>query len=140
PPWIKRGILKDDDARRIGCFDLSSLRQQGADGGSVEPGDQPEQGRFSAPTRPQESDELAAVDLQADAVQHRQRLPLQVEAMTHFAERQRGSADRVVACDGRYHRTRPFCQDSRRSRRRNSSVISPEHKNAMSSSAAYILA
>ena len=26
PPWIKRGVLKNDDARRIGCFDLPSLR------------------------------------------------------------------------------------------------------------------
>src|SRR5439155_21975014 len=85
-------------------------------------------------------DELAAANLQADAIQYRQRLAFQVEAVTYVAERERRSANRIAACGRRYHRTRPFCQDNRWSRKRNSSVISPEHKNAMISSAAYILA
>jgi hypothetical protein len=28
PPWIKRRVLKNDDARRIGCFDLCALCEQ----------------------------------------------------------------------------------------------------------------
>src|SRR5205823_2471272 len=121
--------------------------EQRAGARRVEPRDQPQQGRLSAPARPQEGDELATADAQADAVQYRQRLPLQVEAMAHFMERQRCSADRIVVYRIRpfrrggsdYHRTKPFCQDSSRSRRRNSSVISPEHKRAMINSAAYML-
>ena len=63
-------------------------------------------------------------------------------------KREAGPADRVVTYrtrpfrwgGGDYHRTKPFCQDSSRSRTRNSSVISPEHKRAMINSAAYMLA
>ena len=40
--------------------------------------------------------------------------------------------------DGCYHRRSPFCQDSSRSRKRNSSVIRPLHINAITSSAAYM--
>ena len=148
PPWIKRGVLKNDDARRIGSFDRFALREQRAGARKVEPRDQPQQGRLAAPARPQEGDELAAPNLQADPVEYRKRLPLQVETMAHLSDRERCSADRIVVyrmrpfrrvdCD--YHRTKPFCQDSSRSRKRNSAVINPEHKNAMISSAAYILA
>ena len=40
----------------------------------------------------------------------------------------------------RYHLTTPFCQISRRSRVRNSSVIAPEHSSDITISAAYMLA
>ena len=148
PPRIKRGVLKDDDARGIGPFDRLALYKQTASAWRVEPRDQPQQSRLAAPARPEQGDELAAADAQADPVQYRQRLSLQVETMAHFTDRERCSADRIVIyrmCPFRrggrdYHRTKPFCQDSSRSRRRNSSVISPEHKRAMINSAAYMLA
>src|SRR6516225_838501 len=73
---------------------------------------------------------------------------MQLEVMAHIADRKRRSARRIPMSRirsfrqrrRRYHRTRPFCQDSSRSRRRNSSVISPEHRKAMINSAAYMLA
>ena len=40
----------------------------------------------------------------------------------------------------RYHLTTPFCQTSKRSRVRNSSVIAPEHNSDITISAAYMLA
>ena len=40
----------------------------------------------------------------------------------------------------RYHLTTPFCQISRRSRVRNSSVIAPEQSSDITISAAYMLA
>src|SRR6516162_1938914 len=103
PPRIKRGILKDDDARGIGPFDLLALDEQTAGARRVEPRDQPQQSRLSAPARSQEGDKLAAANAQADPVQYRQRLPLQVETMAHFTDRQSCPADRVVT-----YRTRPF--------------------------------
>src|SRR5271167_1328345 len=103
PPRIKRGILKDDDARGIGPFDLLALDEQTAGARRVEPRDQPQQSRLSAPARSQEGDKLAAADAEADPVQHRQRLSLQVETMAHVTDRERCSADRIVT-----YRRRPF--------------------------------
>src|SRR5437762_1382710 len=140
PPWIKRGVLKNDDTRRIGPFNRLALSEQGAGARSIKPRDQPQQGRLATPARSQEGDELAAANLQADAVENWQRSPLELETMSYLADYQRRSANRIIGCGRRYHRTRPFCQESSRSRRRNSAVINPEHKNAMISSAAYILA
>src|ERR1700741_1853740 len=132
PPRIKRRVLKDDNARGIGPFDRFALYKETASAWIVEPRNQPQQSRLAAPARPEEGDELAAADAQADPVQYRQRLSLQVETMAHFTPRERCSADRIVIyriCPFRrrgsdYHRTRPFCQDSSRLRRRDSIVIS----------------
>ena len=144
PPWIKRGVLKNDDARRIGPLDRLALCEQGAGARKVEPRDQPQQSRLAAPARPQDGDELAAA--------RRCRLMRSNTGSGWPSSSKRWLTSRIVSVvrapdfrsrfDGQrsYHRTRPFCQDSSRSRRRNSRVISPEHKNAMISSAAYILA
>src|SRR5205807_765381 len=96
PPWIERRVLKHNDPRGIGPFDRLTLHEQRAGARNVEPRNQPQQGRLSAPARPQEGDELAAADLQADPVQYRQRLPLQVETMAHFPDYQRRSANRTI--------------------------------------------
>src|SRR5499427_2458016 len=73
---------------------------------------------------------------------------MQLEMMAQIVDRKRRSAREVAIFGIRafrggghgYHRTRPLCQASSRSRRRNSSVMRPEHKKAMISSAAYIFA
>jgi hypothetical protein len=46
---------------------------------------------------------------------------------------------RSICGNGHYQLSRPFCQDSSRSRTRNSSVIKPLHINATMISAAYML-
>ena len=102
----------------------------------LQPGDQPQQGGLAAAARPQQRDEFAGPDGKIDRIEHRQRLPMKIELMADHRQPDR----RAAHCGGRYHRTRPFCQDSSRSRRRNSSVIRPLHISAITISAAYMLA
>src|SRR5215469_18618045 len=147
PPRIKRGILKDDNTRRVGPLDRLALCEQIPGARKVEPGDEPQQGRLAASARSQDGDELAVADPEADPVQYGQVLTVQCEMMAHVADCKRRSAHWIAIWQRRsrrgrrfYHLTSPFCQDSRRSRSRNSSVIRAEHNNAMINSAAYMLA
>ena len=101
----------------------------------LQSGNQAKQGRLAAAARPQQRDEFARSDGKIDRIQHRQRLPMKIELMVDHGKPDR----RATHCGGHYHRSRPFCQDSSRSRRRNSSVIRPLHISAITISAAYML-
>ena len=57
------------------------------------------------------------------------------ELVAHIGQPHR----RAIPADSNYHRSRPFCHDRSRSRRRNSSVIRLLHISAITISAAYIL-
>src|SRR4029077_11257564 len=98
-------------------------------------GDQAEQGGLAAAAGPQQRDEFAGSDGKIDRIQHRQWLAMKVEPMTDF----RQPNSRAPRSSDSYHRSRPFCQDSSRSRRRNSSVIRPLHINAITITPAYML-
>src|SRR5215472_1843103 len=86
PPRIKGGILKDDNTRRIGPFDRLAVCEQRAGAWKIEPGDKPQQRGFSAPARSQKGDEFPAADAEANAVQHVQRLAMQLEVMAQIAD------------------------------------------------------
>ena len=101
----------------------------------LQSGDQAEQGGLAAAAWPQQRDEFAGSDGKIDRIEHRQRLPMKIELMVDHRQPDR----RATHCGGHYHRSRPFCQDSSRSRRRNSSVIRPLHISAITISAAYML-
>ena len=101
----------------------------------LQSGNQAKQCGLAAAARPQQRDEFAGPDGKVDRIQHRQRLAMKIELMADHRQPDR----RTAQAGGRYHRSRPFCQDSSRSRRRNSSVITPLHISAITISAAYML-
>src|SRR5207248_4389748 len=147
PPRIQGRVLENQDARRIGTLDRPIIDQELTGARCVESRNQAQQGRFPAAAWSKQRHELAARELQADAVQHRQGLSTQLKTVADLADTQ-GRAARAVLRGSRqrlrvarlYHRTRPLCHESSRSRSRNSSVTSPEHTSAIMSSAAYMLA
>ena len=144
-PGIERRVLEHHDARRVGPGDLRAVDQQAvpAVGGS-----RPATSRSSVdlpqPLGPSRATNSPGSTSKVDVVEHRQRLAVELEGVADAARR-RGDAGRLgrggvgLAGSG-YHCTSPFCQASRRSRSRNSSVIRPEHISAITSSAAYMLA
>ena len=80
---------------------------------------------------------------QTDVFEHRKRGAVDIEGMADMLDIERGAGRRIG--DGlcrslRYHLTTPFCQTSKRSRVRNSSVMAPEHNSDITISAAYMLA
>ena len=123
--------------------DRSSSSRSAAGPRRFQARDQPQQGRLAAAGRPEQRDELARLDGEADVVEHRQRGAVEVEGVADMLDIERGAGG--GSCDRlgggmRYHFTTPFCQASRRSRTRNSSVMAPEHISAITISAAYMLA
>ncbi|KAG0746661.1 hypothetical protein G6F24_015677 [Rhizopus arrhizus] len=140
-PGVQGGILEHDDARRRRPVDRLAIRQQVALRGWLQTRHQPQQRRFAATAGPQQRHELARLDLQGDAVEHRQSGAVQIEMMIHALHGQRRAAvDGRLRHGCRYHFTTPFCQARRRSRPRNNKVISPENTSAMTKSAPYMLA
>ena len=106
-------------------------------------GNQPQQGRLAAAGGTEQSDEFARLDRETDVFQNRQRGTVDIEFMADMLDIKFGTGGRV--CDHlgggmRYHLTTPFCQTSKRSRVRNSSVMAPEHNSDITISAAYMLA
>lgn len=143
PPGKQGRILEHDDARRMRAPDARLVLPQPSCLGLVEPGDEPEQGRLAAARGPQQRNELAGLDRDADVAQHRQLGPVDVEGVADLLDVERGAGGRMRDRFGKscgYHLTVPFCQTRRRSRIANSSVIAPEQSSDITISAAYMLA
>ena len=81
--------------------------------------------------------------MQADVFEHRKHGAVDIEGMADMLDIERGAGRGISDRLGdslRYHLTTPFCQTSKRSRVRNSSVMAPEHNSDITISAAYMLA
>ena len=136
-------ILEHHHTRRKRPRDQIAVFAQRARPRRLQSCDQPQQGRFPATGRTEQSDEFAGLNVEADIVQHRQHGAIDVEAMADVLDIQRSAGcGRCNALSNRqrYHLTTPFCQTSSRSRVRNSNVIAPEHNSDITISAAYIFA
>jgi hypothetical protein len=141
-PRIERRILEDDDTGWIRAHDRATIRQQTARSWQVQAGDQAQQCRFAAAARAEQGHEFAWHDAKGHFVEHRQWYTMQIEAMADVQDLQGcpGGYGGAFLESGGYHCTNPFCHDSKRSRSRNSTVMSPVHISAITSSAAYMLA
>jgi hypothetical protein len=84
----EEGVVLHDDPdpaalrgdERGGAGDEPAADGDGARIGRFEPGDEAEEGGLAAPARPQDSDELAGLDLQVDAVEGHHRSVRPAEA------------------------------------------------------------
>src|SRR5690349_7142801 len=141
-PREQRRVLKHHDARRVRPGNRLAVRMQGAVSRRIEPRDEAQQGGLAATARPEQRDEFAGLDREADVVEHRERFAAQRKAMTDVAHVDARALPRirmrVRRLSSRYHLSNPFCQANRRSRTLNSSVIRPEHISAITSRAAYM--
>ena len=122
-----------------GAVDLAPVHQDATATRRLQPGDQTKQGGLAAAAGPEQCHELARAGEEVDRIEHRQRLSVQIESGWRTFDRSRDGARRGALGVRDYHRSRPFCHDSSRSRRRNSSVIRPLHISAITISAAYML-
>ncbi|MNZ33319.1 hypothetical protein D3C78_506640 [compost metagenome] len=138
-PGVERRVLEHHHPRRRRPVHRLAIGQQTAAVGRLQTGDQTQQGRLAATGRPQQRDELPRRHVQVDVLQHRQAFAVDLERMGQSAHFQ-VQPHSIQLSLHRYHCTVPFCQASRRSRSRNSPLISPEQSSAISSSAAYMLA
>lgn len=144
-PRVQGRVLEHHHARRIGARDRGAVGLHAALRRRIESRHETQQGGLSTTARTQQRDEFARLDREADILQHGQRGAAQRELMTDMAHvdacavAQRRCGGVLIQHFGHgYHLSNPFCQASKRSRRRNSNVIRPEHMSAMTSSAAYI--
>ncbi len=141
-PGKQRRILEHDDARRMRTGDAGIVFPQRPGARLLQPRDQPQQGRLAAAGRTEQRDELAGRDREADIVEHRQGRTVDIEGVANALDIEFGPDGGIgdrLGCGLHYHLTTPFCQTSRRSRVRNSSVIAPEQSSDITISAAYML-
>ena len=126
-----------------GPVDVASVHQDATAARWFQSCDETQQCGLAAAAGTEQCHELARAGEDVDAIEHRQVLSVHVEVVAEANRLDRQATDRV----GRgglglrdYHRSRPFCHASSRSRRRNSRVIRPLHISAMTISAAYMFA
>src|SRR3984885_5347824 len=142
-PRKQSRVLKHDHAGWMRVANESAVFAQRPRARRFKTRNQPQQGRFPASGRAKQRDEFPRLYPKTDVLEHGQERVFDIESMADIfdVDRRSDGGIRNGLCDGvRYHLTTPFCQTSRWSRTRKSSVIAPEHNNDITISAAYILA
>ncbi len=127
----------------IGPVDVASVHQDATAARRFQSRDQTQQRGLAAAARSEQCHELAGAGEDVDAIEHRQMLSVHIEVVAQADRLDRQATDSVGCGMLRlrdYHRSRPFCHASSRSRRRNSRVIRPLHISAITISAAYMFA
>ncbi len=141
-PRVQRRVLEHQDTRWMRTGDALAIHQQRASSGRFQSGHKAQQCGLAAAAGAEQGDELAWLGTDGHVVQHQQGFAVQVEVMADVetVERRAGDQRRAGTRCLSYHCTSPFCQESNRSRSRNSRVMSPVHISAITSNAEYMLA
>lgn len=124
-PGQQRGVLKDEGAARIGTLHSLAVDVDLAEQRGVEPGEQPDEGRFAGTAGADQGDELAWLRRDRHIVEDEQILPVTAEGLGDVDDVDRRAGGRGPrGLRLRHHLVSSFSQRSTRLRAQNSRVSS----------------